>query len=108
MRKVAKCQSLKKTNLSKIITVTEISNTDLNEDVTKELLMPKLDAAEDILNEAIDFLDNLNTSNENKKVESATVKLQASIGEELIQYIMDESSKILFVVTPSADDVIRV
>ena len=86
------------------------SNTDLNDDAMKDFLVPKLDGAEDILNEAIDFLDNLNNedSKENKKAEAATVKLQASMGEELIQYIMDESSKILLVETPSDDDVIRI
>ena len=76
----------------------------------KEYVTPKLDAAEDILNRALEALDTLDDTEkmDNKKVGVLAAEAEAEMHEEMLLFIEREASKILEVIEPTDDDVISV
>ena len=76
----------------------------------KEFLTEKIDAAEDILNDALNILDEFTASDVegNKQIEITMFKRDTVRNEELVLFVIDEISKILAVEIPTDDNVINV
>lgn len=85
------------------------SDKSLEDEDIKNFLTPILDEAEDILNEAMDVLEDFNSNDakELKKAEIATLNREAVLSEELIMYTIEEASKILIADPATEDDVIE-
>lgn len=73
----------------------------------KIYLIPKLDAADDIINETFDVIDTLhaNDSKENKKSEVAVLIIEVR-HEELLLHTIGEVSKIMLVESPVKNDIL--
>ena len=88
----------------------EKSSTAISDQVMKDFILPKLDAAEDVLLEAFEYIDtlNANVSMRNKQTDLKSVMSKASSDEDILYYVINEASKILSNDSPTNDDVIKV
>ena len=88
----------------------EKSWTSVEDENMKQFLTEKIDAAEDILNDALINLDEFTASDVegNKQNEITIFKRETVMNEELVSFLLDEISKVLAVEQPTDDDVINV
>ena len=74
----------------------EKSGTSVDDENMKDFLIQKADAAEDILNESLDILDECTASDVegNKQTEITLIKRETAMNEEIIIFVVYEISKI--------------
>ena len=92
-KRIEKIESEKEELLELHYHYAEKSKTLVDNEELKEFLTPKMDGAEDILNDAMDALDTLDAtgSEELKKTEITAAKSEASMAEELMLFIVAEA-----------------